>query len=126
MFFVEDDVDIDYYDIEALQREEIEASLWNPGTPLDVALSLLNRKGYRTGDKLYDSRTLSPGWMAIRKDILDRDGSICQRCGSEVQLHVHHINSVKEYPEDEFKEDNCIVLCKVCHKEEHQGGKKEC
>jgi len=38
----------------------------------------------------------------------------------EVQIHCHHITGVKQNPIESADIDNCITLCKNCHKEVHQ------
>ena len=46
------------------------------------------------------------------KDILPRK---CFHCGSKEDLHIHH----KEYRYP-IRETDLIVLCRSCHREEHQ------
>ncbi len=46
------------------------------------------------------------------KDILPKK---CSHCGSKEDLHIHH----KEYRYP-IREIDLIVLCRVCHIEEHQ------
>jgi len=59
-----------------------------------------------------------PHWALIRKAILERDDYTCRICctdGGEAQLHVHHIDYVREHNED----DNLITLCTTCHHQVH-------
>lgn len=60
-------------------------------------------------------------WKKKRKEIIKRDGGICQRCllkfgiiNSE-EIQVHHIKSRKNYPELALNDDNLICVCKTCN-----------
>jgi hypothetical protein len=53
----------------------------------------------------------------LRAIVLERDGFKCVDCGSSVALEVHHKKPVKDFPELEFDLDNCITLCRSCHRE---------
>lgn len=48
-----------------------------------------------------------------------RDGYKCKVCNSESDLQVHHIKSVKEYPDLITKLDNGVTLCSACHNKAH-------
>ena len=39
----------------------------------------------------------------------------CQNCNTNLQLEVHHIKSVKNFPELRHSVDNGIILCHNCH-----------
>jgi len=47
-----------------------------------------------------------------------REGRVCYCCGIKTNLCVHH-KSNNEY--EDISEDNCVVLCKGCHKIAHNG-----
>ena len=66
------------------------------------------------------------GWKKLRKDILKRDNYECQMCNGnweDTEKHkplkyqvkkarqVHHIKSLKEYPELAKDPNNLISLC---------------
>ena len=58
----------------------------------------------------------------LRQLVLKRDEYKCQICGkdqSEVELHCHHIEGVKQNPIESADVDNCITLCKEHHKFVH-------
>jgi 5-methylcytosine-specific restriction endonuclease McrA len=55
----------------------------------------------------------------LRQMVLLRDNYTCQKCGSEVSLHCHHIWPLNESPITSADMDECITLCKSCHKEIH-------
>ena len=82
---------------------------------------------YEKGHKHTTSREVSP---ELRKIVLEKDDWECQLCGKRkdqdrnLVLHVHHINPVKINPILQNDVDNCITLCKKCHKKIHS--KKGC
>ena len=113
---------------------------WNKGltkeTNSSIALSANNasisRKGVYVGEnnpnwkggisktkKYYYPNRLLHGWAKIRMQILERDYFNCWYCGSKEKLEVHHMASRTRYPELKLDEDNCIVLCRDCHKDFH-------
>jgi 5-methylcytosine-specific restriction endonuclease McrA len=55
----------------------------------------------------------------LRQLVLKRDGYKCIKCKSEERLHCHHILPLNESPIESADVDNCIALCKVCHKKIH-------
>lgn len=79
-----------------------------------------NQKKYPKGFKLATSREVQP---ELRKLVLRRDNYRCQKCSKgseEVQLHCHHIDPVINNPIESADLDNCVTLCKSCHKEVHK------
>lgn len=62
----------------------------------------------------------SDEWKAIRRNIMLRDGSKCQICGSDERLDVHHLTYAhfkNEYPFE------LVILCRDCHHEEYHSTK---
>ena len=59
----------------------------------------------------------SPQWR-IRREQMLRLQPLCQRCGSDRRLHVHHTNY--DNLGNETRSD-LIVLCKDCHFGLHDG-----
>lgn len=51
----------------------------------------------------------------FRKEIIERDGHKCTRCGSTKTLHAHHIVPWKDSIELRFEPSNVITLCDICH-----------
>lgn len=47
----------------------------------------------------------------LKEKIKERDGFICQHCGSDKLLAIHHI----DYKKENNREDNLITLCKSCN-----------
>ena len=52
------------------------------------------------------------------KDVLKRD-VVCQVCGKNKNLVVHHLYAFKKYKELRYESNNGIVLCKKHHKQFH-------
>jgi hypothetical protein len=76
-----------------------------------------NKQIYQEGFKRYTSRESQP---ALRKLVLERDNWTCQKCGSTKDLHCHHFEGIEINPVESADIDNCITLCKKCHKEVHK------
>ena len=78
---------------------------------------------YEKGFRQNTSREVQP---ELRKLVLERDNWTCQKCGKSkdedinIVLHCHHIDPVKNNPIESADMDNCITLCKECHKEAHK------
>lgn len=64
----------------------------------------------------------SKQYQEWRREILNRDNSKCQVCGIESN-EVHHIFSVKDYPDLRLDIKNGQTLCNVHHKEKHKKGR---
>lgn len=60
----------------------------------------------------------NPQYNDWRKNVLNRD-KVCQCCGLDKHLHVHHLFGYKEHPELATNENNGITLCKFCHNKYH-------
>lgn len=76
-----------------------------------------------------DAFLRSAKWRKFRGAILRRDDYLCKRCrryGRRVQAtEVHHIKPRDEYPELALAPENCVSLCKACHRAMHpeKGGR---
>jgi 5-methylcytosine-specific restriction endonuclease McrA len=75
-------------------------------------------KGYYNPFQDNTSREVQP---ELRQMVFKRDGWTCQKCeqygGS---LHCHHIDPVSQNPIESADIDNCITLCRSCHKGVHK------
>jgi len=58
----------------------------------------------------------TPHWWAVRKAINERD-KVCQWCGSEISLNVHHLSYENKWHE---QNEDLILLCKECHEKYHE------
>jgi len=57
----------------------------------------------------------SPNWKKVRDKYL-KNHPLCEICGSNTKLHVHHIIPVHVDKNKELEEDNLITLCgQHCH-----------
>ena len=54
-----------------------------------------------------------------RLAVLARDKNICQSCGKQENLHVHHIKEFKDYPKERWNINNGLTLCVYCHEKVH-------
>lgn len=80
---------------------------------------IYHQKKFPKGYKPVTSREVQPELRQMR---LECDGYICQKCHrtiDEAELHCHHITGVEQNPIESADVDNCITLCKKCHKWAH-------
>jgi 5-methylcytosine-specific restriction endonuclease McrA len=81
-----------------------------------LACPTYDQNKYPKGFKKATSREVVP---LLRQLVLERDNYICQKCGATTetaQLHVHHEKSYTLNKIMANDPDNCITLCKKCHK----------
>ena len=78
---------------------------------------IFNQKLYPKGLKIISSREVQP---ELRKLVFERDNQTCQKCKSNENLHCHHFDGILFNPIESADIDNCITLCKNCHKEVHK------
>jgi 5-methylcytosine-specific restriction endonuclease McrA len=57
-------------------------------------------------------------YLALHRQILERDNWRCQACGSMRNLEVHHLQFRSHSGSD--VEQNLLTLCATCHGEFHQ------
>jgi len=76
------------------------------------------QKKYPKGFKNITSREVNP---ELRQIVFKRDNHTCQKCGKykNISLHCHHIIPHVNSPIESNDPDNCITLCKDCHKLVH-------
>ena len=74
------------------------------------------KKFVTPGLEQFDSRELQGEWA---KEVKERDNYKCQICGSQENLHAHHIEA-HAVTYDSFDLDNGITLCINCHYDVHQ------
>jgi 5-methylcytosine-specific restriction endonuclease McrA len=72
---------------------------------------------YPKGYKKTTSREVQP---ELRQLVLKRDNWTCVKCGNAKSLHCHHILPLNESPIESADMNNCVILCKECHKEAHK------
>lgn len=81
----------------------------------------------RTGEKHWNWKGGKTGWRwtmehraafpKFRNNVFKRDGWKCKFCGSSLDMQLHHILPVRDFPEKYYDEDNAITLCSNCHDE---------
>lgn len=64
----------------------------------------------------------TPYWKAVKKMKLKKQ-RVCERCGTDRMLQVHHKTYFHHYDEHKWLED-LEVLCNDCHKAKHEPVKK--
>ena len=64
-------------------------------------------------------RLPSRPWARVRRAALDRDEWRCCRCGSPLDLEVHHKRPVAVAPSLAFVLANVETVCRECHLGEH-------
>jgi hypothetical protein len=77
---------------------------------------------YPKGFKPASSREVNP---VLRQIVFERDNYTCQKCFKHrdqlnCPLHCHHITPYVDSPIEGNDPENCITLCKDCHKEVHK------
>lgn len=78
-----------------------------------------NRKAPYTDAKMgYDDYLHTNVWKELRNERLRTDFYRCSRCGSAINVEVHHI----KYPDVWGTEDmdDLVTLCASCHAETHK------
>ena len=55
----------------------------------------------------------SKGWRRLRQQVIQRDGGVCQYCGSDENLHIDHIIPKRLNGSDDM--DNLITACRRCN-----------
>lgn len=65
-----------------------------------------------SNENLYQTKA----WEQARKDALNRDDHECQVCGTNSDLHVHHIIPVTSGG-PRYRVDNLVTLCDTHHRE---------
>jgi 5-methylcytosine-specific restriction protein A len=78
------------------------------------------------GGKRWSGSTTDRGygwqWVKLRRQILKRDGYLCQACRIRSADHVHHIKPKSEGGLD--VPENLVSWCEQCHEEWHRTNKK--
>ena len=69
---------------------------------------------------LYDFfLTYPPDWEERRRQVVERDGDQCSKCGKGRYLHLHHIKPLSKGGSNKIT--NLKLLCKNCHSKDHGG-----
>ncbi len=76
----------------------------------------LAAKAHQTRRADYLFYILSPGWRAMKKEIIVERGHQCEECGETRRLQLHH--KTYERFKNERRED-LLLLCYECHRRKH-------
>jgi len=79
--------------------------------PNTEVFSTLDRENF------YKKYLGSAQWKKRRLQVLERAGDKCERCGSDVELEVHHLNYERLGREDL---SDLLAVCKRCHLREDE------
>ena len=74
------------------------------------------------------SRTGRAEWRKLRREVLNRDDWICQKCGQVGgRLEVHHKTRVRDSGADGSSDDpeELITYCVKCHIDHHRRDRSE-
>jgi len=85
-----------------------------------TACPVYNQNDWPKGFKPATSREAQP---VLRQVVLERDKYTCQICYKsipDVELHCHHILGYTQHRAYAEDPDNCVSLCKKCHKKAHK------
>jgi 5-methylcytosine-specific restriction endonuclease McrA len=63
------------------------------------------------------TRMAGKPYAQLRREILERDGWRCQKCGCSKNLDVHHLRRLSALGDD--VEPNLITVCRECHQNLH-------
>lgn len=63
----------------------------------------------------YAEKLKDPRWQKKRLEILERDKHKCVQCNCKYNLHVHHLNYIKNTDPWDYDNNYLITLCDVCH-----------
>jgi predicted HNH restriction endonuclease len=61
-------------------------------------------------------------YQDLHRRVLKRDGWLCQFCGAQTHLQVHHLQSRAQLGAD--VEDNLFTVCAACHQAIHRNESK--
>ena len=57
-------------------------------------------------------------WAIVRRQVFERDGDRCKRCGRAGRLECDHVTPLQREPaQDPYDPDGCQTLCRRCHVE---------
>jgi hypothetical protein len=65
---------------------------------------------------MYRDYLRTQAWKNMRRWVLERDDDACTRCGTTVNLEVHHLSYERLGRESP---DDLLTLCATCHEETH-------
>lgn len=86
-------------------------------TPIDLGDNPIQYGDQFMSAKDKSAYLQSPEWQTLRFTVFERDGYMCQSCGSKHNLNCHHI-SYENLGNESLEQ--LTTLCQVCHTQLHQ------
>lgn len=62
-------------------------------------------------------------WGMYRAAVLERAGDVCEVCGTDGTLHIHHQTYLRVGGNEKF--EDLIALCPQCHKRVHKLARRQ-
>lgn len=84
---------------------------------------LLGGDGTWEKKRKYKRKSYGKDWKIAKHNTLERDKHICQQCGFEDRVEVHHWEPYKISFNNTL--DNLVTLCHECHQEKHNEYREE-
>jgi len=117
----------EYFDIEGFRKAKAKLPLPDGIHCVICGKKLSGRRRKYCTDECYEQwyvKNIKKDFNLLRRMVKKRDDYKCKECGVSdydinTELEVHHIIPIKDGGE-EFNINNCITLCKKCHKKKHQ------
>ncbi len=78
------------------------------------------RKSQREKNTTQKARQRYNNDLVLKRAVFARDGFQCRQCPSKTGLQIHHIKSIKNFPEKSNDILNLITVCKKCHNVAHR------
>lgn len=78
---------------------------------------LLPKPESRARTKRESSKAKLKAWLAVRREVLERDGYRCRACASRQDVDVHHIKFRSAGGANSTR--NCCAQCRICHQDVH-------
>lgn len=104
-----------------VRRATISSKNSNPSDMTRKKKSMAQRK--RRGTVINQGKIPSTGLLQTwGRKVKERDNYTCQLCGSDEDVHAHHVLSKSIYPDLALSVDNGQTLCLDCHWDVHGGG----
>jgi len=91
-----------------------------------IACPIYGRRKYQNGHpKLNENNQTREAQPELRQMVFKRDNYTCLKCRKhqdnlDVSLHCHHIEGILWNPLESADIDQCMTVCKDCHKEIHK------
>lgn len=56
----------------------------------------------------------------LQEELLSKNYCRCRKCNSREGLTIHHKKPWSKFPELRYDPNNCVILCKKCHRKLHE------